>query len=76
LHEEQKIIGKVKNVSLILAWLQKATQKARDDKKANFKPLPKEAYSVKAKRATPKKSAKVAPKKSAKVAQEAKKSKK
>jgi hypothetical protein len=68
LHEEQKIIGQVKNVSQILAGLQKATQKARDDKKANFKPLPKEAYSVKAKKAAPKKSAKAAPKKSAKAA--------
>jgi hypothetical protein len=53
LHEEQKIIGQVKNVSQILSGLQKATQKARDDKKANFKPLPKEAYSVKANKAAP-----------------------
>jgi hypothetical protein len=43
LHEEQKIMGQVKKTSLILAGLQKATQKTRDDKKANFKPLPKEA---------------------------------
>jgi len=54
LSEEKKIIEQVKTATTVLVGLQGKTAKVRSDKAANFKPLPKVAFTVKAQAAAPK----------------------